>query len=65
MWTYVRNDRNAGSSSPPAVWFAYSPNRQGKHPEQHLRPLQADAFNGYDRLFSAEREDGALTEVAC
>ncbi len=28
-------------------------------------PLQADAFNGYDRLFSAEREDGALTEVAC
>ncbi|HDS4448929.1 TPA: IS66-like element ISEc23 family transposase, partial [Escherichia coli] len=58
-----------GSSSPPAVWFAYSPNRQGKHPEQHLRPfrgiLQADAFTGYDRLFSAEREGGALTEVAC
>ncbi|WP_169752089.1 IS66 family transposase, partial [Escherichia coli] len=50
-------------------WFAYSPNRQGKHPEQHLRPfrgiLQADAFTGYDRLFSAEREGGALTEVAC
>ncbi|CAJ1281395.1 IS66 family transposase ISEc23 [Escherichia coli] len=58
-----------GSSSPPAVWFAYSPNRQGKHPEQHLRPfrgiLQADAFTGYDRLFSAEREGGALTEAAC
>ncbi|STI72438.1 transposase [Escherichia coli] len=69
IWTYVRDDRNAGSSSPPAVWFAYSPNRQGKHPEQHLRPfrgiLQADAFTGYDRLFSAEREGGALTEVAC
>ncbi len=27
--------------------------------------LQADAFSGYDRLFSAEREGGALTEVAC
>ncbi|EEY8306628.1 IS66 family transposase, partial [Escherichia coli] len=69
IWTYVRDDRNAGSSSPPAVWFAYSSNRQGKHPEQHLRPfrgiLQADAFTGYDRLFSAEREGGALTEVAC
>ncbi len=42
---------------------------RGKHPEQHLRPfrgiLQADAFTGYDRLFSAEREGGALTEVAC
>ncbi len=40
-----------------------------KHPEQHLRPfrgiLQADAFTGYDRLFSAEREGSALTEVAC
>lgn len=36
IWTYVRDDRNAGSSSPPAVWFAYSPNRQGKHPGQHL-----------------------------
>ena len=69
IWTYVRDDRNVGSSSPPAVWFAYSPNRQGKHPEQHLRPfrgiLQADAFTGYDRLFSAEREGGALTEVVC
>lgn len=69
IWTYVRDDRNAGSSSPPAVWFAYSPNRQGKHPEQHLSPflgiLQADAFTGYDRQFSAEREGGALTEVAC
>ncbi|HGV3693475.1 TPA: IS66 family transposase, partial [Escherichia coli] len=30
IWTYVRDDRNVGSSSPPAVWFAYSPNRQGK-----------------------------------
>ncbi len=69
IWTYVRDDRNAGSSSPPALWFAYSLNRQGKHPEQHLRPfrgiLQADAFTGYGRLFSAEREGGALTEVAC
>ena len=36
IWTYVRDDRNAGSSSPPAVWFAYSPNRQGKDPGQHL-----------------------------
>ena len=67
IWTYVRDDRNAGSPEPPAVWFAYSPDHQGKHPEQHLRLfrgiLQADAFCGYDRLFSAEREGGALTEA--
>ena len=69
IWTYVRDDRNAGSPEPPAVWFAYSPDHQGKHPEQHLRPfrgiLQANAFAGYDRLFSAEREGGALTEAGC
>ncbi len=68
IWTYVRDDRNAGSPEPPAVRFAYSPDHQGKHPEKYLRPfrgiLQADAFNGYDRLFSAERE-GALTEAGC
>lgn len=23
IWTYVRDDRNAGSPEPPAVWFAY------------------------------------------
>jgi len=69
IWTYVRDDRNAGSSDPPAAWFAFSPDRQGKHPQQHLRHyhgvLQADAFAGYDRLFSAERDGGLLTEAAC
>ncbi|HHS9996667.1 TPA: IS66 family transposase [Klebsiella pneumoniae] len=69
IWTYVRDDRNAGSSDPPAAWFAYSPDRQGKHPELHLRSfrgvLQADAFAGYDRLFSTSREGGVLTEAAC
>lgn len=69
IWTYVRDDRNAGSSDPPAAWFAFSPDRQEKHPQQYLRHyhgvLQADAFAGYDRLFSAERDGGPLTEAAC
>lgn len=69
IWTYVRDDRNAGSSDPPAAWFAFSPDRQGKHPQQHLRHyhdvLQADAFAGYDRLFSPERDGGPLTKAAC
>lgn len=25
QWCYVRDDRDAGSEMPPAVWFAYSP----------------------------------------
>src|ERR1043166_3859792 len=46
LWTYVRDDRPAGDATPPAVWFAYSPDRKGEHPREHLRPftgtLQAD-----------------------
>ncbi|VCZ26866.1 Putative transposase (identified by ISEscan HMM) [Escherichia coli] len=36
LWTYVRDDRNAGSTLAPAVWFAYSPDRKGIHPQTHL-----------------------------
>jgi len=28
LWTYVRDDRPAGEDTPPAVWFAYSPDRK-------------------------------------
>ncbi|RAP68333.1 transposase C of IS166 homeodomain protein, partial [Candidatus Erwinia dacicola] len=42
---------------------------QGKHPQQYLRHyhgvLQADAFAGYDQLFSTERDGVPLTEAAC
>jgi transposase len=65
LWVYVRDDRNAGSIAPPAVWFAYSPNRQGQHPQSHLADfsgvLQADAFAGYDKVFA----DGHIREAAC
>ena len=48
LWAYVRDDRNSGSADPPAVWSAYTPNRQGLHPESHLAGLrgvlQADAY---------------------
>ena len=39
LWTYVRDDRPAGDSAAPAVWFAYSPDRKGEHPERHLREV--------------------------
>jgi transposase len=65
LWVYVRDDRNSGSTTPPAVWFAYSPNRQGQHPQSHLADfsgvLQADAFPGYDKIFT----DGHVKEAAC
>lgn len=28
LWTYVRDDRPAGVATPPAVWFAYTPDRK-------------------------------------
>src|ERR1700674_3905454 len=35
LWTYVRDDRPAGDATPAAVWFAYSPDRKGEHPQAH------------------------------
>jgi hypothetical protein len=65
LWAYVRDDRPAGDAAPRAAWFAYSPDRGGEHPQQHLRDfkgaLQADAYGGWPRLY----ETGDVQEVAC
>ncbi|MDD2875106.1 MAG: IS66 family transposase [Azoarcus sp.] len=65
LWVYVRDDRPAASSAAPAVWFAYSPDRRGAHPQEHLRDfggiVQADAFAGFDALY----ESGHRQEAGC
>ena len=65
LWTYVRDDRPAGDSAAPAVWFAYSPDRRGEHPHRHLAEfkgtLQADAYAGFNRLY----DSGRIQEAAC
>ena len=65
LWTYVRDDRPAGDSAAPAVWFAYSPDRKGEHPERHLEKfrgtLQADAYAGFNQLY----ENGRIEQAAC
>lgn len=65
LWTYVRDDRPAGSRAPPAVWYQYSPDRKGERPRAHLGGysgiLQADAYSGYDALY----RDGTIVEAAC
>ncbi len=67
LWTYVRDDRPAGDTAAPAVWFAYSPNRKGEHPQQHLKDfrgtLQADAFAGFNALY--EDPERGIVEAAC
>jgi transposase len=65
LWTYVRDDRPAGSEEPAAVWFAYSPDRKGEHPARHLEKyagvLQADGYAGFNKLY----EKGRIVEAAC
>jgi hypothetical protein len=65
LWTYVRDDRPAGDSAPAAVWFAYSPDRKGEHPQSHLSnftgTLQADAYAGFEQIYEA----GRIQEAAC
>ena len=65
LWTYVRDDRPAGDRTPPAVWFAYSPDRKGEHPQGHLHAftgtLQADAYAGFDAVY----ETGRVRQAAC
>lgn len=69
LWTYVRDDRPAASQDPPAVWFAYSPDRKGAHPRTHLKDfrgiLQADGYAGFDRLFNEADAQHPIQEAAC
>jgi transposase len=64
LWTYVRDDRPAGEQTAPAVWLAYSEDRRGEHPRQHLKnftgALQADAYAGFHHLYGNH-----IYEAAC
>jgi len=65
LWTYVRDGRPCADPVPPAVWFAFSPDRRGEHPQTHLKDfqgtLQADAYAGFHPLY----EGGRIAEAAC
>lgn len=65
LWTYVRDDRPAGSVEAPAVLFRYAPDRRGERPREHLATfigvLQADAYAGFGHLY----EGGRIREAAC
>ena len=63
LWTYVRDDRPAGSADPAAVLFRYSPDRKGERPRGHLQTftgiLQADGYAGFDRLYGERIQEAA------
>ncbi len=68
-WVYVRDDKPFGGAGPPAAMFYYSRNRRGEHPQKHLAGycgiFQADAFDGYGKLYQADRKPGPIKEAAC
>jgi transposase len=65
LWTYVRDERPAAGEVAPAVWFAYSPDRKGEHPQRHLEDfsgvLQADGYAGFSKIY----DGGRVLEAAC
>src|SRR5580658_7784786 len=68
-WVYVRDDKPFGGVGAPAAMFYYSRDRRGEHPQAHLTGytgiLQADAYDGYNRLYLADRKPGPVREAAC
>ncbi len=65
LWTYVRDERPRQGQAPPSVWFAYTADRKGHHPQDHLNPfsgiLHADGYAGFKALY----ETGDCVEAAC
>jgi len=68
-WIYLRDDKPFGGAGPPAAMFYYSRDRRGEHPQAHLAGysgiLQADAYDGYNKLYLPERSPGPILEAAC
>jgi transposase len=68
-WVYVRDDKPFGGAGPPAAIFYYSRDRRGEHPQAHLAGyagiLQADAYDGYNKLYLPGRAPGPIQEAAC
>ena len=69
LWIYVRDDAPFGGAGPPAAIFHYSRDRRGEHPQAHLAEyagiLQADAYDGYNKLYLGDRKPGPILEAAC
>lgn len=65
LWAYVVDDRASGAATPPLVWYRFTANRAGMHPQRELAGfagfLQADAYSGFGGIYAGNR----VSEVAC
>ena len=61
----MRDERPMDGQAPPAVWFAYAPDRKGErlqaHPKDFTGILQADGYAGFEALYAS----GRIGEAAC
>ena len=67
IWAYTRPPT---TNKPALTVYEYTPDRKGEHPQAFLKDfagyLQADAFAGFDQLFSKDNEGRQKTkEVGC
>ena len=68
LWIYVRDDDVRRRRAAAAI-FHYSRDRRGEHPQAHLAGyvgiLQADAYDGYNKLYLSDRKPAPILEAAC
>ena len=65
LWVYARDGSGYGSEAAKIICYYYSPDRKGIRPQTHLANYQgvlhADAYSGYNKLYS----DQQISEAAC
>lgn len=68
LWAYAVDDRPWLGRAPPAVAYAYAPDRKGARPAAHLGRfrgvLQVDGYDGF-KAMRRERRDGSVTLAFC
>ncbi|MFN3314447.1 MAG: IS66 family transposase [Hyphomonas sp.] len=69
LWTYLRDDRPFAGGAPPAALYYFSTDRRKEHPTRHLSGwtgiLQADAYSGYNDLYSAQHKPAPVLSALC
>lgn len=69
LWTYLRDDRPFAGGAPPAALYYFSTDRRMEHPTRHLAGwtgiLQADAYGGYNELYSAQHKPAPALSALC
>jgi hypothetical protein len=65
IWSYLRDERSWAAPSPPCVWYRFTVERKGEHPESHLSEykgwVHADGYAGFNGLLGY----GRAVEMAC